>query len=132
MRASLSTALALAAAMVSLASCGGGGGSEPSGSNAFTINIQGQNGALSFTPNPASAGGRMVQFKNNDSIVHRVRLNDGSVDTGDIAPGATSPEVRMPNGGTNYHCSLHTTMIGAVQGQNNEPPPACTIYCTGE
>ena len=132
MRASFYTALALAAAALSLASCGGGGGSEPSGSDAFTINIQGQNGALSVSPNPASAGGRMVKFKNNDSIVHRVQLNDGTVDTGDIAPGATSSAVRMPAAGTNYHCSLHTTMIGAVQGQNNEPPPACTIYCTGE
>ena len=131
MRASNYTALALVAATVSLAGCSGGG-TTPTPSTALTINVNGQQGAASFSPNPANAGGRMVVFKNNDSIVHRVRLNDGTVDTGDIAPGATSAEVRMPNGGTNYHCSLHTTMIGAVAGQNNEPPPACTIYCTGE
>lgn len=131
MRASLYSALALAIAAVSVSSCSGGG-TTPTPSTDFTINIKGQNGALSFDPNPASAGGRMVVFKNNDSITHRVVLNDGTVDTGDIGPGQTSKEVRMPNGGTNYHCSLHTTMIGAVQGANNEPPPACTIYCTGE
>lgn len=131
MRVSLCSALALAVAAVSLSACSGGG-TTPTPSTDFTINIRGQNGASSFDPNPASAGGRMVVFKNNDSVTHRVILNDGTLDTGDIGPGQTSRAVRMPNGGTNYHCSLHTTMIGAVAGSNNEPPPACTIYCTGE
>ena len=65
----------------------------------------------------------MVVFRNNDSIVHRVVLNDGSVDTGDIAPGATSRAVAMPGGGTNYHCQLHPGMIGAVSGSSGGPPP---------
>jgi plastocyanin len=89
----------------------------------------GQNGTQAFSPNPASFGGQSVVFKNNDSITHRVVLNDGSVDTGDIAPGATSRAVVMPTAGTNYHCSLHPGMIGAVAGGSG-PPPACTgLYC---
>ena len=72
----------------------------------------------------------MVVFRNVDSIVHRVTLNDGSLDTGSIAPGATSAAVRMPNGGTNYHCSLHPDMIGAVTPAAGGPPPICEgIYC---
>jgi plastocyanin len=92
-----------------------------------------QNGAQSFSPNPASAGGQMVVFRNADSIPHRVLLNDGSVDTGDIAPGATSRAVRMPDNGTNYHCSLHPTMIGAVNPVAGGPPPMCEgIYCASK
>ena len=68
-------------------------------------------------------------FRNADSVVHRVMLNDGSIDTGDIAPGAASGPVQMPGGGTNYHCSLHPDMIGAVSGTAG-PPPACEgPYC---
>ena len=106
--------------------------SSPSSPAAATININGQNGTQAFAPNPSSFGGQMVVFKNNDSVTHRVVLNDGSVDTGNIAPGATSQAVMMPGGGTNYHCSIHPGMIGAVSGSSGAPPPACSgAYCDG-
>ena len=96
----------------------------------MTINITRRNGAQSFSPNPATAGGQMVVFKNNDSITHRVALNDGSLDTGDIAPGATSRAVQMPGNGTNYHCTIHPDMIGSVSTAAGAPPPVCEgIYC---
>jgi plastocyanin len=119
-------------AVVAGFACGGSGGSTPTGpsGNALVITIVRQNGNQSFSPNPASAGGRAVVFRNNDSIVHRVRLNDGSIDTGDIAPGATSREVQMPAPGANYHCEIHPDMIGAVSGAAGEPPPPCMDdYC---
>lgn len=121
---------AAAAAGLILAACGGGG-SSPSGPNpgALTITITRQNGSQSFSPNPASAGGQTVVFRNTDSVVHRVRLNDGSVDTGDIAPGATSAPVQMPADGTNYHCSVHPDMIGAVSGTAGGPPQCEGPYC---
>ena len=120
-----------AAALVGVCACGGGSDTSPgpTPTGPVTISIVGERGGQSFSPNPASAAGRAVVFKNNDSVVHRVRLNDLSVDTGDIAPGATSREVMMPNTGTNYHCFLHPTMIGAV-GAPAQPPPPCTgQYC---
>jgi plastocyanin len=122
--------LAAAAAGLILSACGGGG-STPSGPTpgALTITITRQNGAQSFSPNPASAGGQTVVFRNSDSVVHRVMLNDGSIDTGDIAPGATSAAVQMPAGGTNYHCSVHPDMIGAVSGTAGGPPPCEGPYC---
>jgi plastocyanin len=121
---------AAAAAGLILAACGGGG-SSPSGPTpgALTITITRQNGAQSFSPNPASAGGQMVVFRNADSVVHRVRLNDGTIDTGDIAPGATSAPMQMPADGTNYHCSVHPDMIGAVSGTAGGPPPCDGPYC---
>jgi plastocyanin len=130
MRASKYTALALVAAAISLAGCSGGD-TTPTPSTASTITILGSNGTQAFTPNPANFGGRMVVFKNNDSVTHHVVLNDNSGDTLDIAPGQTSREVRMPNSGANYHCTIHPGMIGSIAGANNEPPPACVdIYCT--
>ena len=123
-------------ALTAVAACGGGSSSptspspSPSG-NAFTITVTRQNGAQSFSPNPAVAGGQTVVFRNADSVVHRVRLNDLSIDTGDIAPGATSRAVTMPVNGTNYHCSLHPDMVGAVSPGGGGAPPMCEgIYCS--
>jgi plastocyanin len=96
----------------------------------LAITVTGDNGTLSFSPNPASAGGQMVVFKNIDTQTHRVVLNDGSIDTGDIAAGATSRAVQMPSAGTNYHCALHPGMIGAIKSANGDDAPACTgVYC---
>jgi plastocyanin len=89
----------------------------------------GSNGTQAFSPNPAGFGGQTVVFKNNDSVSHRVVLNDGSVDTGDIAPGATSRAVAMPASGTNYHCQIHPGMIGAVSGGAGAPPACVGLYC---
>lgn len=122
--------LAAAAVGLILSGCGGGGSTPSSPApGAITITITRQNGAQSFSPNPASAGGQAVVFRNADSIVHRVRLNDGSIDTGDIAPGATSAQVEMPATGTNYHCSVHPDMIGAVSGTSGAPPACEGPYC---
>ena len=118
--------------------CGGGGGSSnptlaPSPQPTTpVIEIRGQNGTQAFSPNPAQYGGQTVVFRNAHNIAHRVILNDGSIDTGDIAPGATSRAVLMPAAGTNYHCSLHPGMIGSVSsGSGGSGPPPCEgVYCT--
>ena len=123
---------AAAAVLVGVYACGGGSNNTPSGpasTGPVTISIVGERGAQSFTPNPATAAGRNVVFRNNDTVVHRVRLNDLSVDTGDIPPGGTSREIFMPAAGTNYHCSLHPTMIGAVGAPSQGPPPCTGQYC---
>jgi plastocyanin len=135
-RQHLACLVAVALAVSAGSSCGGGGSDTPTGpsstSNAITITILRQNGEQSFSPNPASAGGQRVVFRNADTIAHRVRLNDGTVDTGDIAPGATSAPVQMPAGGTHYHCSLHSGMVGAVNASGGTPPPECEgPYCGG-
>lgn len=122
------------AATILTPTCGGGGSPTtpipPSVPNAFVITVVRQAGAQSFDPSPASAGGRSVVFRNADTIVHRVVMNDGSIDTGDIAPGSSSRVVQMPAAGTNYHCSIHPTMIGKVNAEGGTPAPPCTgIYC---
>jgi plastocyanin len=128
--------LAVAALVLPAVSSCGGGGSAPNGPTgtpgAVTITILRQNGAQSFSPNPSSAGGQTVVFRNADTVVHRVRLNDGTVDTGDLAPGAISAPVQMPTGGTHYHCPLHAGMVGSVNASGGTPPAECEgVYCDG-
>jgi len=123
--------------LVSLLACACGGSSTATApsptttASTPTINIVGQNGTQAFSPNPAVFGGQMVVFRNTNSVTHRVVLNDGSVDTGDIPPGGTSQPVMMPASGTNYHCALHPGMIGAVAPSSGGVAPACEgDYCT--
>ena len=123
-----------------VAACGGSGGgtpqTQPSGVpsgggnnvNATTINILGDRGGASFTPNPAPNGSADLVFKNNDTQIHRIVANDGSFDSGDIAPGTTKT-VSLSTDGTNYHCLIHPDMIGAVAASDGAPPPCSGIYC---
>ena len=129
----LSAAAAIVAGLTAL-SCGGGSSSPagPSTPDLITITITRQNGAQSFSPNPVSAAGQMVVFRNTDTIVHRVQLNDGTLDTGNIAPNQTSAAVLMPGSGTNYHCTIHPDMIGAVNATSGGPPPCEGPYCGGQ
>jgi len=95
---------------------------------AATVTIMGQNGALSFTPNPAPiTQGALVVWRNADSTVHRIVMNDGSFDSGDIGPGGMSATMRLSSNGGNYHCTIHpTTMFGSINVATDPPvsPPA--------
>lgn len=131
-----SAALALAIAL-SAAGCGSGGSSAssptaPTTTTTVTITITGKGGKLAFTPNPASVDrGQLVVFKNNDTVTHHIVLDDGSIQTADIAPGATSAPVSMgTSGSSTYHCTIHPGMVGGFNGAQAEPPPNCSQnYC---
>ena len=113
-------------------SCGGSGGyggsttpttpSTGGTSNVTTITITGNKGEQSFTPNPAMSGtGQMVVWKNADSTTHRIVIQDLGIDTGNLAPGASSQPVSLANVSKNYHCSLHPTMVGSLNNATNDP-----------
>jgi plastocyanin len=103
----------------------------PSTPGVVTINVVAVNGAQSFSPNPATLpAGQMVVWHNVDAITHRVVLNDRSVDTGDLAPGASSQPQAIAAVGSQYHCSIHPVMVGSVnQDTSNAPPPCQGAYC---
>ena len=89
----------------------------PTSTSVVTINVIGINGTQSFSPNPATLpAGQMVVWHNIDSITHRVVLNDGSVDTGNLDPGASSGPmtINVPADGDPYHCSIHPVMVGTI------------------
>lgn len=97
----------------------------------ITITIVGDRGAQSFSPSPATVPeGRTVVWRNTDVLVHRVMLNDGSIATGDIAPGASSTPLPLGGVAKPYHCPLHPGMIGSLNGAPTEDPPPCyEPYC---
>lgn len=128
--------------LLTSAACGGGGGygggstpTNPAPSNTtttVTINIMGVRGQQSFSPNPASvAAGQQVIFKNTDTVMHRVVLDDRSIDTGDIAPGASSQPVALGAVSKAYHCTVHPNMVGSLNSAATPDPPPCTGYCPG-
>lgn len=134
----------LAGAFAAVSCGGGGGGGTPTSPSAgggggtqqtnVTITITGQGGRLAFSPNPATvATGQLVVFKNNDIVAHHVSLDDGTVQTPDIAPGATSAPVAMGlSGSKTYHCTIHPGMVGGFNGSEAEVPPNCNqAYCIG-
>ncbi len=132
MRPGTSFALCSAlAALIALAACSSSGNpADPSDDGSNTIRIASNNGSQSFSPNPAPLGGQDAQRRNNHSETHHIVANDGSFDTGEIGPGGISGTTQIPAGGTNYHCTIHPTMVGAVGGSGGSAPPPCHgIYC---
>jgi plastocyanin len=80
-----------------------------------TINVISENGAQSFSPNPATLpAGQTVVWRNIDRVTHRVVLNNGSLDTGDLAPGASSQPMSINTSNAPYHCSIHPSMVGSI------------------
>ena len=89
-----------------------------------TITVVAINGAQSFSPNPATLpAGQMVVWHNINNTTHRVVLNDRSVDTGDLAPGASSQPMAIGAGGGAYHCSIHPEMIGSINQDASTSSP---------
>jgi len=81
---------------------------------ATIIDVVRENGAQSFSPNPATVPpGQMVVWHNVDTVTHRVVLNDGTLDTGNLAPGAFSTPMILRAVGA-YHCSIHPSMVGTI------------------
>jgi plastocyanin len=115
------SAAAAAALSLALSACGGGytTPTDPSGqptipADAVTITIVGVAGVQSFSPNPATVpAGRTIVWHNVDTITHRVVLDNGQLDTGNIAPGGYSGPTTLvaPLG---YHCSIHPVMVGRL------------------
>lgn len=128
---------ALAAALV-MWSCAGGGSPSPGPSptpnptpappsNTVTVNIVGSSGSAAYKPNPvmANAGDQLV-FKNDDTRMHRVVLDDGSADLGDLTPGATSRAITVKgSAASNFHCTIHASMVGSINGTSPPMPTPC-------
>ncbi len=103
------------------AACGGYADSSPAApdlstppAGALVIDVIGIKGNQSFSPNPATIrAGKIVVWHNVDSTTHRVVLNDGQVDTGNIAPGRFSAAMTLTPPAP-YHCSIHPEMVGTL------------------
>ena len=118
-----SASLAVAVLGLSVWGCGNSGNTSspstpsPMPGTAVTINVVAVNGSQSFSPNPATIpAGQMVVWHNVDAITHRVVLDDRSIDTGNLDPGAFSSPMFLEATGA-YHCTIHPVMVGTIKGQ---------------
>jgi plastocyanin len=128
------TFVALAGALT-LWGCGGGGGggSTPTAPSAppapatatVVVAVVGSVGNAAYQPNPVQANtGDTVMFRNNDSSTHRIVMDDGSADLGDVAPGATSRGFTVRSASAlRFHCTLHPSMVGSINGASAPDPP---------
>ncbi|MGE0865706.1 MAG: hypothetical protein AB7P34_17545 [Vicinamibacterales bacterium] len=134
---------------LALWSCGGGGGSTaasptsptptptaaaptpapaaPGTPATVTVAIVASTGNTAFQPNPVKANsGDTVMFRNSDSVMHHLVMDDGSADLGDIPPGAVSRGMTLRSASaTNFHCTLHSSMVGSINGATAPEPPPC-------
>jgi plastocyanin len=115
--------------LLGVAACGGGySGSTPTSPSTGGTNTQGSpisivSGAsiktnTAYSPNPMviSAGGT-VTWTNNDNTSHTSVGDDGSWNSGNIAPGAQFSRTFSTAGSYTYHCSIHPGMVGTVTVQ---------------
>jgi plastocyanin len=71
----------------------------------------------------------MLIWHNTDSITHHIVVDDGSLDSGNIPPGALSPAIRLASNGATYHCSIHPSMLGSINTPTPPPSNPPTGYC---
>jgi plastocyanin len=70
-----------------------------------------------FAYSPAGAtvtAGSKVTWTNNDTTAHTVTFDDGSGDSGNVAPGSTFDQTFATAGTFAYHCTIHSQMHGTV------------------
>jgi plastocyanin len=70
-----------------------------------------------FAFGPASISvpvGSTVTWTNQDSTNHTVTADDGSFDSGPLAPGATFSQTFDTAGTFTYHCAIHSSMKGTI------------------
>lgn len=76
-------------------------------------NVSIANMAFSVTTLKIGAG-VTVKWTNNDGTTHTVTADDGSFDSGNIAPGASFTKQFNTKGTFAYHCSIHPMMTASV------------------
>src|SRR5262245_32788246 len=152
MRMKLASAVLLLASAVTLG-CSGGrlpsspstlisqSATSPAGGNVRTfddpvpptpmqvlINIVGSIGSGAFMPNPTTANvGDQITFTNTDLVMHHIVLDDGT-DLGEVQPGQSSVPVALATPTATYHCTIHPTMVGSINGDLPMPPPPNPYY----
>jgi plastocyanin len=92
---------------------GGYGSSNNGGGNNTGNSVSIKNFAFSISSLSVKSG-TTVTWTNNDATTHTVTADDGSFDSGNIAPGATFMHTFSTAGTIAYHCSIHTTMKAKV------------------
>lgn len=88
----------------------GGGAAMAQGASA-SVSIQN----FAFSPGTIQiAAGTTVTWTNNDQTAHTVTADDGSFDSGAIAPGGTFSMTFNNPATIAYHCKIHPNMTASI------------------
>src|SRR5690348_1171129 len=118
--------LALGALMTSLLILTFGTGTGVAVAQGASASVSIQNFAFSPGTIQVSAG-TTVTWTNNDQTTHTVTADDGSFDSGDVAPGGTFSMTFTTPGTFAYHCKIHpfmTASIVVMAAQQSSQPAA--------
>jgi plastocyanin len=97
---------------------GNNGGTNTPGTPVSIVSGASLKTTTAFAPTPVviSAGGT-VTWTNNDNTSHTSSGDDGSWNSGSIAPGAQFSRTFPSAGSFPYHCAIHPGMVGTVTVQ---------------
>jgi plastocyanin len=94
-----------------LAGCSSISAPTPLGKSGQKVTISG----FSFQPSSLTVkAGETVSWTNNDPTAHTVTADDGSFDSGQVAPGATFSHTFTQAGPSSYHCNIHPSMKATI------------------
>jgi plastocyanin len=118
----LTTALFILVVTIALAACSDSGGSAAPAATTSQAPASPAGGPPTvaikdFAFNPAGtsvAAGSKVTWTNSDTTAHTVTFDDGSADSGNLAPGSTFDHTFATAGTFAYHCTIHSQMHGTV------------------
>jgi len=101
------------------ASAGQQGGQSPKITTVDILQGSGANASLpqTYSPDPVTVVigvNNTITWVNNDSAPHTVTANDGSFDSGNMAPTATFTFTFTTPGTYHYHCIYHPWMVATV------------------
>jgi plastocyanin len=118
MRRLLIPALAIGA-LIALVGCSSGGTAAPSTAASAAAPSGGAPAVsmkdIAFNPQTIQAKvGETITWTNQDSTAHTVTLDDKSVDSGNLAPGATFTHAFTAAGTFTYHCEIHKQMTATI------------------
>jgi plastocyanin len=110
--------MAIAAAALA-AGCGSSSSSPSTATADVTVQMLGDRGNLSYSPNPTTMkAGQSIAWHNGDSTPHTSTKDGGGFDTGSVNAGANSSPITMSTAGTfTYHCTIHPGMVGTITVQ---------------
>lgn len=121
--------LALGALLTSLLILTFGTGGEAAVAQGASASVSIQN--FAFSPGTIQVtAGTTVTWTNNDQTTHTVTADDGSFDSGDVAPGGTFSMTFNTPGTISYHCKIHPFMTASIvvmaAQQSGQPAAAAT------
>lgn len=82
---------------------------------------------FAFAPAPAIEEiNSPITWTNRGAATHTVTFDDGSIDSGPLAPGDTFTAMVANVGQHPYHCAIHPSMRGTIDATGQQLPPGPT------